>query len=79
MKNILLIIAITFVSLADAQAEVDVTDNYKIERVCAAGSKCFEVFCIQNYVFIQAIGGGSLVQVVKDKYPMKCNEWKKKN
>jgi len=85
MKNILLIIAITFVSLADAQADVVATPNYKIEVACVAGANtCLAVYCMQNYVFIEA-RNGSLVQMMEwvprenGNRPMKCKEWKKSN
>tara|TARA_B100000767_G_C19297854_1_gene342278 strand:- start:62 stop:307 length:246 start_codon:yes stop_codon:yes gene_type:complete len=79
MKNLLLIIAITFVSLVDAE------ENYTIEMV-NVGISSFVVFCIQKYVFIQG-RDGSLVQVMRapdfgisePTQPMRCNEYVRQN
>ena len=86
MKNILLIITITFGSLADAQVgEFESADNYLIERVYMSKNNWFNVYCFQSYVFMQT-RDGSLVQVMmypapraRGNFPMKCREWKKKN
>jgi hypothetical protein len=77
MKKLLLILAITFVGLVDAQ---EIKNPYIIEKLWLG-----DIICIHNYVFIRATGG-SITQLMREgmkeasmvpMQPMKCSEYKK--
>lgn len=77
MKKILLILAITFVGLVDAQ---EIKNPYIIEKLWLG-----DIICIHNYVFIRATGG-SITQLMRDgakgkslvpMQPMRCEDYKK--
>lgn len=83
MKKILLILAITFVGLVDAQ---EIKKPYFIEQFKVQGTYMW-VICVQNYVFIKPVGN-SLTQFMHDKVintmtgelktePMRCEDYKK--
>ena len=83
MKNLFLIIAITFVGLANAQ-DVKVIENLKNEE--NQELQDLRVLCVKGYVFIEQ-SNGNLVQFLKwsrDAYntralasPLLCGDYKK--
>ena len=89
MKKILLILAITFVGLVDAQ---EIKKPYVIEAIQVEGTYMW-VICVQNYVFITYLNE-SLTQLMRDgsvpeevraskgktlvpMQPMRCQDYKK--
>ena len=80
MKKLLLILAITFVGLVDAQ---EIKKPYVIEIINVFGE--WRVICVQDYVFIAPVGK-SLTQLMRDgskgktlvpMQPMRCEDYKK--
>ena len=80
MKKLLLILAITFVGLVDAQ---EIKKPYVIEIINVFGE--WRVICVQDYVFIQPVGK-SATQLMRDvskgktlvpMQPMRCEDYKK--
>ena len=81
MKKILLILAITFVGLVDAQ---EIKKPYVIEAIQVEGTYMW-VICVQNYVFItylnksltQLMRDGSKGQMLVPMQPMRCRDYEK--